>query len=301
MDNQKQRKIKRRAVTSSRSRHIDGVFKDRNHYSGSQSIVRQGTAKREPHQSQQSSKQPPAPKQHKKSGSIQPIREAGTPQARLQRAQEKQRNLSIKRFHYQKSQAQADHKNLLYPELAHHLESSQQQSSTHKNTATQRTNQTTQKTRFWLWRWLAKLYISIPIGLVILCSLGWLLYLQVPYLSLQVVRWRADFTVGLAQAPDGFRVNEPLVYDNQQVFTKLVRGDELIDLSQQASSLDSSSLIAQLEQPTIEYQSQTLAGRTILIHRDNNQATWVNKGVLYTLSANFEMNQQQVFEIAQSL
>ena len=286
MDNQKQRAVKRRAITPSRRRHIDGVFSTRSNYSH-RPTSRQSALK--PSHKSQTLATP-----IKQSEAVQ-TRTDVVPGSRLERAQKSPRNSSINRFHKHQNQSSP---NSLYPKLPQPVDHHNHQAPQPKGSAGD--NPTVPK-RFWLWRLLRKLYITIPLALVVLIGSGWLVYQQVPQISLQIINLQADFQVNLPKAPAGFSISGPLTYSNQQALVQLTGGDESIDINQQASSLDSSSLATQLAQEPVDYQTSTLAGRTIFIRQDQRQASWVNKGVLYTLSSNFDLNQQQVFEIAESL
>ena len=290
MDNQKQRAVKRRAITPSRRRHIDGVFSTRSNYSH-RPASRQNALKPSP----KSQTLATPTKQAQQSEAVQ-TRTDVVPGSRLERAEKSPRNSSINRFHKHPDQSSSAS---LYPKLPQPVDHHNHQAPQPKESAG--ANSTVPK-RFWLWRLLRKLYITIPLALVVLVGSGWLVYQQVPQISLQIINLQADFQVNLPKAPAGFSISGPLTYSNQQALVQLTGGDEYIDIKQQASSLDSSSLATQLAQEPVDYQTGTLlAGRTIFIRQDQRQASWVNKGVLYTLSSNFDLDQQQVFEIAESL
>ncbi len=84
-------------------------------------------------------------------------------------------------------------------------------------------------------------------------------------------------------------------------FTSNSDADRAFSITEKTTSWDSNAVRDLVVTPTSkEYQTIEAAGRTIFLNNDN-QATWVDKGVLYQLDTRGVLNEQQLVKIANSL
>lgn len=145
--------------------------------------------------------------------------------------------------------------------------------------------------------------VMAPALAALLLVTGFVAYQQVPYVSMRVASSRAGFNASLPSTPSGFSVDGPIAYNSGVVSVKFKSNSDTraVVLNQQPSGLDSASLQAGLlDKNKVDYQEHKVNGRTVFIYEDSH-ATWVNKGVWYTLEGDSNLSTGQILELVKSL
>lgn len=140
-------------------------------------------------------------------------------------------------------------------------------------------------------------------ALAILLLAGFIGYQQLPALKFQYASSQAGFQASMpSYRPAGFSVGK-LSYSAGAVDVKFHSNsdDRAFAISQKASGWDSQALrdnfVASSGQ---SYHTAETAGRTIYVYGNNN-ATWVNGGVWYTVQAGSSLTESQVTALAASM
>ena len=140
-------------------------------------------------------------------------------------------------------------------------------------------------------------------ALAIVLLAGFIGYQQLPNLKFQYASNQAGFHAGLPRYhPAGFSLGK-LSYQAGAINVNFQSNsdDRAYAINQKASGWDSQALrdnfVATSGQP---YHTATAAGRTIYLYGNNN-ATWVNGGVWYTVQAGSSLTERQVTSLAASM
>lgn len=142
----------------------------------------------------------------------------------------------------------------------------------------------------------------IAASLAVIILGGYLTYLNLPNISLRIAASRAGINASYPEyQPKGYSLKKLANFENDQVVIEYQNNDKLLKLSQQASQWDSKTVLENLvkKQAGEVYQTNQTKGLTIYIY--NNQATWINGGILYNLSINDSISTDQIHKIATSL
>ncbi len=139
------------------------------------------------------------------------------------------------------------------------------------------------------------------LGLMILG--GYLSYINMPNLSVRVAAAQAGVNAKYpGYTPSGYRFDGPVAYSNGTVSLGFAAngGTASYEINQKKSNWDSQAVldnfvVAQSDQ----YSVNDIQGLTIYTYENN--AAWVNRGVLYTISGNAPLRTDQVLKIATSL
>lgn len=139
-------------------------------------------------------------------------------------------------------------------------------------------------------------------GLIII---GYITYLNVPHIALRVAASRAGIDADLPNyQPSGFRFAGPIAYSPGSIVLNFrsTTGDErAYTIIERRSEWDSASLLEnyvrdKTDQP-LTFQQR---GLTVYVY-DGSSATWVNRGLWYTIEGNSLLNFDQILKIAASL
>ena len=108
-----------------------------------------------------------------------------------------------------------------------------------------------------------------------------------------------------AFTPEGFAFNGPVQYSKGQVtigFTKKDKSDDQkFAVTERKSNLDSLSLLESYVKPqSSQYATYEDKGLTIYVYGESD-ATWVNRGVWYTIEDANELSADQLIQVAASL
>lgn len=132
---------------------------------------------------------------------------------------------------------------------------------------------------------------------------GYLSYINMPNLSVRVAASQAGINAQYpGYTPSGYRFNGPVSYSNGNVLLtfEATGGTTNYQITQQKSAWDSQALLDNyVVAQNDEYDVNDTQGLTVYTY-DNN-AAWVNKGVLYTISGDAPLQTDQVLKIATSL
>ena len=142
--------------------------------------------------------------------------------------------------------------------------------------------------------------IIIAIGLM---AIGSLVYIYMPAVSLAIANTRSGVNATLPEyLPDGYSIQSPVKYKKGEVTT--IFYDKLdkqrIKIIQSSSSWDSSAVKAKAEEDSGD-KLLTTNERGLTIFSYGNNATWVNGGILYTITGDAPLSGDQIRRIATSL
>jgi hypothetical protein len=161
---------------------------------------------------------------------------------------------------------------------------------------------TVTKTRFLIRH---RKYINIfSICVAFILITGCLIYMNMPGISVRV----ADFQTGInatfpEYCPDGYSLSGPVTYSGDQVTISFHAntGDGKFAITQSNSSWDSSALKIQVDQDSNDQTFESEAsGLTIYTYNNNNDADWVNGGILYSITGNAKLSSDQIRRMATS-
>ena len=132
---------------------------------------------------------------------------------------------------------------------------------------------------------------------------GYLSYINMPNLSVRVAASQAGINAQYpGYTPSGYSFDGPVSYSNGQVLLTFAAngGNAQYKINQQKSAWDSQAVLDNyVVANSSVYDVNDTQGLTVYTY-DNN-AAWVNKGVLYTISGDAPLRTEQVLRIATSL
>ncbi|MEO7904927.1 MAG: DUF4367 domain-containing protein [Candidatus Saccharimonadales bacterium] len=141
-------------------------------------------------------------------------------------------------------------------------------------------------------------------SLALLLLGGYFTYLNMPSLSVRVAAAQAGVDATYpAYRPDGYSVNGLVTYSEGAVSMKFAAngGPQSFTIDQTKKNWDSSAVLENYVKPKsggnyIPYSEQGLT-----VYTFDNNAAWVNKGVLYTISGDAPLSSDQILHIASSM
>lgn len=141
-------------------------------------------------------------------------------------------------------------------------------------------------------------------SLAVLLLGGYFTYINMPSISTRVAASQAGIEASFpAYRPSGYSLSGPVAYDSGTVSMNFVAnaGPRDFTLKQQRSGWDSSAVLENYIQPKAgdNYSVATKNGLTIYTFQNN--AAWVNKGILYTVEGSASLSPDQIQNIATSL
>lgn len=149
----------------------------------------------------------------------------------------------------------------------------------------------------------SKLSKIILIALVVLITVSYLIYINLPTISINVASAQAGIDVSHPEyLPDGYKPAESVEYANGQVTINYIstNSKNTFSIKQEKSSWDSTAVKSMVEKESNgEFITTENAGLTIFTY--GNNASWVNGGILYKISGNAELDCHQIRRIANSL
>lgn len=148
---------------------------------------------------------------------------------------------------------------------------------------------------------------GLKLALVILLILGigiYAAYREVPLVSVKVagIKIHVDANVP-AYVPDGYKLSKPAYLQGGAVVLSYNSSgnNRGFDLAQQKSNLSSTSLAQTVVAPGAPVQTSDVSGNTVYIYGANNDASWVNNRVLYTIKNHSKLTSDQIIKVVQSL
>jgi hypothetical protein len=151
---------------------------------------------------------------------------------------------------------------------------------------------------------LPKWLTAIIVLLILLLVAGFVAWRDVPQVAIRVAGQQAHVKAGLpGYTPAGFSVTGPISHSGGTVTIQYKSADSgySYDLAQRSSSWNSTSLAANVLGPNSQVQTSQVQGTTVYIYGKNNDATWVNNGVWYTITNHASLSSDQILRIVQSL
>lgn len=148
-----------------------------------------------------------------------------------------------------------------------------------------------------------KLIRIIIIALIILLTAGYLIYVNLPNISINVASAQAGIDAKYPEySPEGYKRNDTVSYDNGQVTVNYISSSSKnsFSIKQEKSSWDSTAVKAMVNKESKgEFITTEDSGLTIFSY--GNNAAWVNGGILYKISGNADLTCDQIRRIASSL
>jgi hypothetical protein len=141
-------------------------------------------------------------------------------------------------------------------------------------------------------------------SLAVLLLAGYVTYLNMPTISIRVAAVQSGINASYPDyRPSGYRLDGPIAYNDGQVSMRFAAnaGPQNFTIKEQRSNLNSSAVLENHVQPKADndYDTHTQGGLTIYTY--DNDAAWVNGGILYTIEGDAPLSKDQVLRIATSL
>lgn len=148
---------------------------------------------------------------------------------------------------------------------------------------------------------LIKILGAIIAVLVIISTLT---YLFIPNFSVYIASMKAGISATYPKyCPDGYSLDGQVLYDQGEVTIKFHAntGDTNFTIKQSKSSWDSTALKEKINKDANGATVNTTEERGLTIYAYSNNAAWVNGGILYNVTGNARLSNDQVRRIATSL
>lgn len=141
-------------------------------------------------------------------------------------------------------------------------------------------------------------------SLALLLLAGYFTYLNMPNLSVHVAAAQAGIAASYpGYHPDGYNLHGPVAYNSGRVSMKFAStgGPQDFTLTESRSVWDSTAVEQNYAQAKWGDGANTLVQNGLTIYTHNGDAAWVNGGILYTISGNAPLSNDQLSHIAISL
>ncbi len=151
----------------------------------------------------------------------------------------------------------------------------------------------------WTRRIIAVLVIAVVLG-----GTGFVVYRFIPSVSVGIAAAQAGIEASYPEyTPDGFSLKQPVTYSEGQVDLTFASNsnDTNYTVTQKRSSWDSSAVLDNLVKPAAGNDYSTTRERGLTIYTYENNAAWVNGGILYTIQSNAALSGEQIRRLATSL
>lgn len=147
-------------------------------------------------------------------------------------------------------------------------------------------------------------WASIGASLAIVLILGgFFAWQNVPHVSMRLAASRAGVSASVpGYTPAGFSFSGPITYSSGAVSIRYSAGEDKsksYSVVQQKSNLDSEAL-ASSDLPA-DSQVHEVNGTRVFIYGDGKDATWVNRGIRYTIEDQAGLSSEQIMKIVGSL
>ena len=133
---------------------------------------------------------------------------------------------------------------------------------------------------------------------------GYLTYLNMPGLSVRVAASQAGIAANYPDyRPDGYRFSGPVAFAEGQVAMKFQSNgnNASYTVTQQKSAWDSQAVHDNLVASTAGEDYVTNSQQGLTIYTFKNNAAWVNRGILFTVTGNAPLSNEQLLRIAGSM
>jgi len=140
-------------------------------------------------------------------------------------------------------------------------------------------------------------------SLIVLLLAGFFAWQNIPQVSMRVAATKAHVSASVpAYTPVGYAYVSPVTAGQGKVVIQYKDNDNgSYTITQENSNWDSSSVQANAVPSGSQVQSSQVNGTTVYIYGEQNDAEWVNHGVLFKLQDKANLNSDQILQIANSL
>ncbi len=148
-----------------------------------------------------------------------------------------------------------------------------------------------------------KMVTILSSTLALLLLGGYLTYISMPSISLKVAATRAGVDATLPDyKPEGYSLDGPITYNSGEVVIsyKSETSGSAYELTQKSTNWDSEALLDNyVSEQTDSYLTYQEKG--ITVYAFNNEAVWINGGLLYTISGDAKLSADQIMDLATSI
>jgi hypothetical protein len=133
---------------------------------------------------------------------------------------------------------------------------------------------------------------------------GYLTYLNMPNISVRVAAMQAGIDASYpSYNPDGYSLSGPVKYTDGRVTLSYNAngGPQNYTINQSRSSWNSDAVLDNYVAPRAGTNYIPYTERGLVIYTYDNNAAWVNGGILYTIEGNAPLSSEQIRRIATSL
>lgn len=147
-------------------------------------------------------------------------------------------------------------------------------------------------------------FINIfSVSIILLVLIGFITYKNIPGVSVRIASAQAGISATYPEyLPDGYRIDGPVKYTDGvvNIYFSSNTGNGSFVISQSKSSWDSSAVKLQVDKDSNNESAETKESGLTIYTYDNN-AAWVNGGILYTIKGDAPLSGAQIRHIATSL
>lgn len=145
-------------------------------------------------------------------------------------------------------------------------------------------------------------FMSASLAVVIMAM--YFAYLNMPALSVRVAAAQAGINAGFPEyRPTGYSLNGPVTFSSGKVAInfKANGGPQVFSITQSKSAWNSDAVLDNVVVPRAGGNYIPYTERGLTIYTFDNNAAWVNGGILYTLEGDAPLSSEQIRRIATSL
>lgn len=159
---------------------------------------------------------------------------------------------------------------------------------------------------FWRRRWLSgpRRWVVMLVFLLALVSTIFVAWQRVPQLSLKAASLRAHLhAIAPAYKPEGYRVAGPAKASSGAVsltYQSGADGNNYV-INQTTSNLTSTMVAHNVVPQGASVQTSQVDGNTVYIYGTDNNAAWVNNGVLYTINNHANLSSDELIKIVKGI
>lgn len=151
--------------------------------------------------------------------------------------------------------------------------------------------------------WSRRFTIVTAIFAVLIIG-AYLTYVNIPSISVGFAASQAGINATYPQyKPDGYHLSQPVTYSDGTVTLQFKSNSDNSQYSviQTRSSWDSSAILTNIVKKAVGDNYVTTQESGLTIYSYDNNSTWVNGGILYTIESNAPLSGDQIRHIATSL
>lgn len=149
-----------------------------------------------------------------------------------------------------------------------------------------------------------RLITFVGLGVVVAVAIAYVVYLNMPVLSVRVAAAQAGINATYPQyQPDGYSLDGPVTFTDGAVSIHFAAntGTAKFNITQAKSSWDSTAVLDNVVKKSAGQSYITSQERGLTIYSYAGNAAWVNAGILYTIQGNAPLSGDQIRHIATSL